>query len=236
SELENLVLTSLMVRLNCDTAWEKLLIPAFVFFFQKLYPFPRVNDPDQKLAAAAGGCMLVRKSALDAVGGVTRIQDAVIDDCALARLLKREGPVWLGLAGKTRSLRRYSRLGEIWDMVARTAYTQLRHSPALLIGSVAGMMLLYLMPVASLVTGLLTGDVAVALGSAVTLSLMTVCFLPTIQLYRLPLVWALTLPVAGLLYGLMTWSSGYRHWRGRGGGWKGRTYSRAGETGQQAHD
>ena len=236
SEHEGLVLTSLMVRLNCETVWEKLLIPAFVFFFQKRYPFPRVNNPKQQIAAAAGGCMLIRKSALDAVGGVTSIRDAIIDDCALARLLKKQGPIWLGLAEQTRPLRQYTYLHEIWDMVARTAYTQLNHSPVLLIGSVLGMIVLYLMPVVSLVCGLLAGDSAIALPAAFTLSLMTICFLPTIQLYRLPLTWALTLPVAGLLYGLMTWTSGYRHWRGRGAGWKGRTYSRTGDIGHQSHD
>ena len=233
---EGLVLASLMVRLNCETFWERLLIPAFVYFFQKLYPFRRVNDPRNRLAAAAGGCMLIRADVLRKIGGVSRIRNAIIDDCALARELKKEGPIWLGLASRTVSLRRYERLDEIWDMVARTAYTQLRYSPLMLAGSVVGMLWLYVLPPVALVVGALTHDRFAVSGGLSTLSLMLASYLPTLRLYGRPFWEAAGLPVAGLLYGLMTLSSGYRHWRGRGGGWKGRTYGSAGPAGGQGGD
>jgi hopene-associated glycosyltransferase HpnB len=231
AESESRVLVSLMVRLNCETFWEKLLIPAFVYYFQKLYPFRRVNDPANRTAAAAGGCMLADAAALRRAGGVERIRNAIIDDCALARELAKQGPVWLGLASRTVSLRRYDRLSEIWDMVARTAYTQLGYSPLMLAGSVIGMLWLYLLPPVALLAGLWAGDPAVAVSGGVALLLMCTSYLPVLRLYRQPAPLALTLPVAGLLYGLMTLSSGYRHWRGRGGGWKGRTYRAAGPSG-----
>ena len=131
AEVRRLDLVSLMARLHCASAWERLLIPAFVFFFQMLYPFRRVNDPARATAAAAGGCMLVRRAALAAAGGLDAIAGELIDDCALARALKPGGPIWLGLATESRSVRPYAGLGDIWDMVARSAYTQLRHSPML---------------------------------------------------------------------------------------------------------
>ncbi len=217
-------LVSLMVRLRTVHFWEKLLVPAFVFFFQKLYPFPRVNDPRNRAAAAAGGCMLVRRSALARIGGIGAIRDHVIDDCALAAAIKPGGPVWLGLARDSRSLRAYDGLGGIWHMVARTAFVQLQGSAWLLIGAVAGMALLYLAPPLGLVAGLFGGDApAVALG-ALGWAVMAFCYRPTLALYGRAGWEAAALPIAGLLYVAMTVDSARLGWAGRGAAWKGRTY------------
>ena len=226
AEAGDRVLVSLMVRLHCESGWEKLLIPAFVFFFQKLYPFPLVNDRRQRVAAAAGGCMLVRRDALDAAGGVRVVNDALIDDCALARALKRTGPIWLGLTDASRSGRPYRGLGGIWAMVARSAYTQLRHSPLLLAGTVVGMGLLYLVPPAAGIAGAVAGEPVISgLGLAVW-GLMATAYLPTLRIYRRPAPAAALLPVAALIYTLMTLGSALSHWRGEGGRWKGRTYTK----------
>lgn len=224
AETQNLDLVSLMVRLRCSSFWERLLIPAFVFFFQKLYPFPWVNDPARKMAGAAGGCMLVRRGALEAAGGIEAIKGRVIDDCALAALLKARGAIWLGLASRTASLRPYEGLGEIWRMVARTAFVQLNHSVLYLLGTLLGMVIMYLMPLVAMVYGGILEDTAIVSFGAVAYGLMAVAFAPTLRLYGLPGPWLLTLPVAGVLYTLMTLDSARRHWQGQGGAWKGRTY------------
>ena len=221
AEEGDLDLVSLMVRLRCETAWERLLIPAFVFFFQKLFPFPRVNDPDRPEAAAAGGCMLVRRAALERAGGIEAIRDRLIDDCALAAAIKPGGPIWLGLSGDVRSLRSYQRLGQIWTMVARTAYEQLRRSPLALAGTVIGMAVIYLVPPLAVVGG---DVVARACGLAAWL-LMAAAYRPTLRLYGLPPWHGLLLPVAAFFYSLMTIDSARRHWRGQGGAWKGRSYT-----------
>ncbi|MCW5774322.1 MAG: glycosyltransferase [Rhodospirillaceae bacterium] len=222
-------LVSLMVRLHCESFAERLLIPAFVFFFQKLYPFPAVNDSRRRLAGAAGGCMLVRRAALDRAGGVAAIKGALIDDCALAAALKRNGPIWLGLADTSTSLRRYPRIGEVWRMVARTAYTQLRHSPLLVAGTVLGMSLLYLVPPLALLLGLaLAAWPPAALGGG-ALALMLLAYLPTWRMYRGNDPLFVLLPFAALLYTCMTVDSARQHRRGRGGAWKGRTYPTPGE-------
>lgn len=220
AEAEHLDLVSLMVMLRADSGWERLLIPAFVFFFQKLYPFARVNNPARPEAAAAGGCLLVRRLALAEAGGIEAIKGQIIDDCALARLLKARGPIWLGLSTGSRSLRAYDALGDIWNMVARTAFVQLRRSPWLLAGTLLGMALLYLAP--PLAVGLGDG-LAAGLGAAAWAA-MAVAYWPTLRLYGLSPAWAAALPLAGVLYGLMTLSSAMRHWSGRGAGWKGRHY------------
>ncbi len=225
AEMENRDLVSLMVLLNCETPWERLLVPAFVFFFQKLFPFPWVNDPRRRTAAAAGGCMLVRRAALDAAGGIAAIRDRLIDDCSLAALLKAHGSIWLGLTGETVSLRRYDSLGEIWRMVARTAYEQLHHSLLMLLGTVLGMVLLYLVPPVATVWGIAVGNMELALAGGAAWLAMAVAFFPTLRLYGRAPWTGLILPVAGLLYTLMTVDSARRHLLGRGGGWKGRTYS-----------
>ncbi len=235
AETEGLDLVSLMVRLEHGGAWARLLIPAFVFFFQKLYPFPWVNEPGRKTAAAAGGCVLIRRATLGAIGGFERIRGALIDDVALARAVKA-GPeprrIWLGLTGRVRSLRPYRRLGDIWDMVARTAYTELDHSPARLAGTVAGMALLYLLPPLALLAAPVHQQIALAAGGAAAWAAMTVAFRPTLRLYGEPATLGLLLPMAGLLYTLMTLDSARRHWQGRGGRWKGRTLQPAGGTGR----
>lgn len=227
AERDGLDLVSLMARLRCDGFWERLLIPAFVFFFQKLYPFPWVNDRARTTAAAAGGCMLVRRSALRAIGGVETIRDRLIDDCALAARVKRQGAIWLGFAAGVKSLRRYDTLGDVWNMVARTAFEQLGNSSLALIGTVAALAVVYLAPPLAAVGVLGGGWPGVAAGLAVWWGMMPLAFAPTLRLYGLPAAWGLTLPLAALLYMVMTVSSAIRTWRGRGGAWKGRHYGTA---------
>jgi hopene-associated glycosyltransferase HpnB len=227
AETKKLDLVSLMVRLHCERPIERLLIPAFVFFFQKLYPFPAANSRRSHVAAAAGGCMLVRRRALERAGGLERISSELIDDCALAALLKPHGPIWIGLATDgTRSIRPYDGLKDIWAMVARTAYSQLDYSPLMLLATVLGMSVLYLVPIVALVWGLvIVAPLLAALGLA-PLLLMWIAYLPTWRLYR-RIGWAFfALPAAAVLYTLMTIDSAWRHLRGRGGGWKNRTYAR----------
>ncbi len=228
---DKLDLVSLMVLLRCDSFWEKLLIPAFVFFFQKLYPFPLVNQPHSRMAAAAGGCLLIRRQALTRIGGLQILRQALIDDCSLAIAVKRGDrdsstphPIWLGLTQTTRSLRPYDSLATIWTMVARTAYTQLNYSPLLLVGTVFGMTLVYLVAPIATFTGLLTANWLLFVAGLSGWILMTLAYWPTIRLYRLSPLWAIALPAIALLYNLMTIDSALRHGRGQGGAWKGRVY------------
>ena len=222
-------LVSLMVRLHCGDWIERLLIPAFVFFFQKLYPFPAVNDPESRVAGAAGGSMLVRTVALERAGGVASIRGALIDDCALAARIKPSGPIWLGLAERSRSLRPYVGMAGIWRMVSRTAFTQLRHSPVRLLGAVAGMALVYLAPPVVLLAGLVYGDLGSAFIAGLALTSMWIAYWPTYRLYAGRggvFDWQfLALPLAAILYTAMSVDSALNHWRGRGGGWKGRTFA-----------
>jgi hopene-associated glycosyltransferase HpnB len=227
-------LVSQMALLRCETGWERWIVPAFVYFFAQLYPFRRVGRPRARTAAAAGGCMLVRRQTLAAAGGLERIAGARIDDVALARLLKR-GPVrarcWLGFTTSVHSRRPYPGLGGLWDMVARSAYTQLRYSPILLAGTVAGLGWLYLLPPVATLGGLAAAGGHPA-GPAVWWwwagaglagwALMTLSYLPVLRLYRLSPLRAPCLPVIALLYTAMTVDSARRHRRGRGGEWKGR--------------
>ena len=226
------VLVSQMALLRTDTAVERLLIPAFVYFFAMLYPFRRVNRPGGRTAAAAGGCMLVDRSALQAAGGLEPIKGARIDDVALGGLLKRGGGAcWLGFTTDVVSNREYGSVAEIWDMVARSAYTQLRYSPVALAGTVLGMAWLYLLPVASALAGvvLLAGGhrpaeaAWLAAAGLAAWATMAVSYLPVLRLSRLSPAWAPCLPAIGLLYTAMTISSAMRHRAGRGGEWKGRT-------------
>lgn len=225
-EAEDLALVSLMARLDMRGLWGGLLIPAFVFFFQKLYPFPRVNRPGHWCAAAAGGCVLVRREALRTIGGIEAIRDALIDDCALAIAVKRTGRrIWLGLADdEVVSLRDNRSFASIWTMVARTAFTQLRHSALLLVGAVAGMTLLYLAPAGLIVAGITAGDVEMTLAGLTASGLMASAYRPTLRHYGRPAWQAVLLPVAAGLYTGMTVGSALRHWQGKGGLWKGRTY------------
>jgi hopene-associated glycosyltransferase HpnB len=226
AEGDGLDLVSLMVLLRCRGFWERLLIPAFVFFFQKLYPFSWVNDPRQPTAAAAGGCMLVRRHALRAIGGVETIRGRLIDDCALAAVIKKRGAIWLGLTDEVESRRSYETLGEVWTMVSRTAFEQLRHSLPALIGACLTMSVTYLVPPLAAM-GVLGGGAGMALGVVAWAGLMPLAYRPTLRLYQLPAAWALALPLAALLYTLMTLTSAVRHWRGEGGAWKGRHYGQA---------
>jgi hopene-associated glycosyltransferase HpnB len=215
-------LVSLMARLSTDTFWERAIVPAFVYYFAQLYPFPRVNGPG-RTAAAAGGCVLVRRSALVAAGGLERIRGALIDDVALARLIKRGGRIWLGLSTSVRSMRPYPRLADLWDMVARSAYTQLRYSPLLLTGTVVGLLVLYAVPPVVGIVGLATGQWLAAILGLAGWAIMAGSYLPMLRRYQLSWVWAPLLPLVALLYAGMTVDSAWRHWRGRGGAWKGRT-------------
>jgi hopene-associated glycosyltransferase HpnB len=233
AEKENLALTSLMVLLRCDSFWEKFLIPAFVFFFQKLYPFPWVNNPQNKMAAAAGGCILIRRDRLEEIGSIPSLREALIDDCTLAQKIKGlstpDNPraIWLGLTEKTKSLRPYDSLDTIWNMIARTAYTQLNYSPLLLLGTVLGMSLVYLAAPVILLLGFYLESRNLMIMTSLTWFLMAIAYLPTLRLYKLSPLWSLSLPIIALFYNLMTIDSALRHWRGKGGGWKGRVYSQS---------
>lgn len=234
AQQEDLDLVSLMVRLRCESFWEKLLIPAFVFFFQKLNPFPWVNDPTKPTAAAAGGCILMTREALTRIGGIEVVRDALIDDCALAQAVKSRRftlspsspKIWLGLTNSTQSLRPYPSLSTIWDMVARTAFTQLNYSLGLLIVTVIGMILVYIVPPVCAIFGLLSGNWLVAIAALSTWLVMAYAYLPTIRFYGCSPALALCLPGIAFLYTLMTVDSAVRHWQKRGGTWKGRVYSK----------
>ncbi len=231
-------MVSQMALLRTVTRWERMLVPAFVYFFAQLYPFRRVADPRSRTAAAAGGCMLVQAGVLAAAGGLAEIRDARIDDVALGRLIKQTGArCWLGLSTDVVSVRPYGRLADIWDMVARSAYTQLRYSPVALAGTLVSLAWLYLLPplagiagVAALAAGASTGLSAwlAAAGLAGWL-VMTVTYAPMLRFYRLSALRAGTLPLVAGLYAAMTADSARRHWAGRGGAWKGRMIQPAGE-------
>lgn len=225
AEADRLDLVSLMVRLDDRGFWGGLLVPAFVFFFQMLYPFPWVNDPRARTAAAAGGCVLVRREALERAGGIEAIRGALIDDCTLAAAVKRTGGrIWLGLADSARSLRGNGGLTGVWNMVARTAYTQLHYSPLLLAGTLLGMAFTFLVPpLLALALPLHGNGWAAAAGLAAWIG-MGVAYSPTLRLYGRSSLFGLLLPMVAALYSLMTVASAVRHWRGRGGQWKGRVY------------
>lgn len=222
------VLTSLMVKLRCSSPAEKALVPAFIFFFQKLYPFTWVNDGKRKVAAAAGGCMLVRREALAAAGGLEAIRDALIDDCALAALLKRRGPIWLGLTERVVSLRPYPAFSDIRRMVTRSAYAELRYSPLRLAGAIAGMAVTYLGPP---LLALFADGPGRAMGIAAW-AVMAFAYWPTLRAYGRSPAWGLALPLIAAIYTGFTVESAIQHWRGRGGAWKGRfqAHGSAGES------
>ena len=217
-------LVSLMVKLRTDSFWERVLIPAFVFFFAKLYPFRAVNNPNRTIGAAAGGCSLIRWTALEKMGGIGTIRGALIDDCTLGQALKRNGKIWLGLTTDTLSLRPYDSLASIWAMVSRSAYAQLNYSPLLLIGTVFGMAIVYGMPIVGLGFGWMQRDGLVFSMALLTYGLMTLAYLPIVRFYQQPMWMSLGLPGIAALYLLMTLDSARQSMQGKGGAWKGRVY------------
>lgn len=231
-QTRELDLVSLMARLRTETAAERAIVPAFVYSFAQLYPFARVNRPTSRTAAAAGGCMLVRRDALVQAGGLEQIAAARIDDVALGRLLKRgreRGRTWLGLTTQVRSVRPYPRFADLWDMIARSAYTQLRYSPLLLAGTLIGLLLMYAVPpvigLVFLAIAIADGGTSAAIAAGAGLAawaLLSASYLPTLRLYRLRSWRAPLLPAVMMLYGAMTFDSARRHYRGSGGRWKGR--------------
>jgi hopene-associated glycosyltransferase HpnB len=236
AERDERALVSQMALLRARTAWERVIVPAFVYFFAQLYPFRRVNDPASRTAAGAGGCMLIRKTALDKAGGLEPVRGALIDDVALATLLKRDGNrCWLGLTTQVASIRPYPRVADLWHMIARSAYTQLRYSPVLLAGTILGLGVLYAVPPAAAIawlaaaaTGGGTGAPAVIAGVAglAGWALMTISYLPMLRLYRLSPLRAPTLPLIALLYAAMAADSARRHYGGRAVSWRGRAADR----------
>ncbi|MDG9706757.1 glycosyltransferase [Streptomyces sp. DH10] len=218
---------SQMARLRVESMWERFVVPAFVYFFAQLYPFRRIGKEGTRTVAAAGGCVLLRTEAAERARIPDAIRHAVIDDVALARAVKRSGGrVWLGLADRVDSVRPYPRLGDLWRMVSRSAYAQLRHSPLLLAGTVAGLTLVYLVPPAAVVLGLVAGNAAAAVVGGSAWLVMTGTYVPMLRYYRQPLWLAPLLPFTAFLYLLMTVDSAVRHYQGRGAAWKGRTYAR----------
>lgn len=231
AERERLDLVSVMALLRVDTWWDRLLIPAFVYFFAKLYPFRFVNDSRRRNAGAAGGCVLVRWTALQSAGGLAAMRSALIDDCSLGRLVKRSGGhIWLGFSSGVRSIRGYGSLASVWDMVARSAYDQLGYSPLLLVATVLGMAFLYALGPAACIGGAMAAalgmrDALLPMGlGAAAWTLMAASFVPLLRHHGVRSRLAPLLPLAAILYTTMTLSSAWRHVRGCGGAWKGRTY------------
>ncbi|MGW4322391.1 glycosyltransferase [Streptomyces sp. NPDC004684] len=218
---------SQMARLRVESLWERLVVPAFVYFFAQLYPFRWIGRRGGRTAAAAGGCVLLRAETAERARIPDAIRHAVIDDVALARAVKGGGGhIWLGLADRVDSVRPYPRLHDLWRMVSRSAYAQLRHNPLLLAGTVAGLALVYLAPPVALVAGLAAGGAAAALAGGAAWLVMTATYVPMLRYYRQPLWLAPLLPFTAFLYLLMTVDSAVQHYRGRGAAWKGRTYAR----------
>jgi hopene-associated glycosyltransferase HpnB len=222
-------LVSQMALLRTATRWERVVVPAFVYFFAQLYPFRRVNVPGSRTAAAAGGCMLVRRGALERSGGVAPIRGALIDDVAMGRMIKAQrGRCWLGLSRQVVSVRPYPELADLWQMVARSAYTQLNYSAPLLVATLIGLLFLYALPPVAAITGLAAGlrPAAAALAAGAGLAgwaLMALSYLPMLRLYRLSPLRAPGLPLIALLYAAMTADSARRHYAGAGAQWRGRT-------------
>ncbi|MEJ8668122.1 glycosyltransferase [Streptomyces sp. MS1.AVA.1] len=218
---------SQMARLRVESLWERLVVPAFVYFFAQLYPFRRIGKKGTRTAAAAGGCVLLRAETADRARIPDAIRHAVIDDVALARAVKGGGGhIWLGLAERVDSVRPYPRLRDLWRMVSRSAYAQLRHNPLLLAGTVAGLALVYLVPPVAVIAGPAGGDTVTAVVGGLAWLVMTGTYVPMLRYYRQPLWLAPLLPFTAFLYLLMTIDSAVQHYRGRGAAWKGRTYAR----------
>jgi hopene-associated glycosyltransferase HpnB len=220
AEQDGFDLVSLMVLLRTESFAEKALIPAFVFFFLMLYPPSWIESPRHRTAGAAGGCIVIRREALERIGGIETIRGELIDDCALARAVKQSGGrVWLGLTRDTRSIREYGGFGEIWRMISRTAFTQLKYSPLLLCATLVGLAVTFLFPP---LLALTFRPVAGTIGAAAWLAL-SIAYAPMLRFYRRSLLWAPTLPLIALFYAGATIDSAIRYWIGRGGAWKGRS-------------
>ncbi|MBS0420373.1 MAG: glycosyltransferase [Proteobacteria bacterium] len=213
-------LVSEMVRLNCTSLAERALVPAFVYFFQMLYPFASVNNPRAKVAGAAGGTVLVRSDSLAGIGGIEAIKSALIDDCTLAKAIKGVGPIYLGHSGLARSVRPYPHFADIWNMIARTAFTQLRYSAPLLLLTLVGLTIVWLVPVGALVFG--TGWIRASGAAACVLAAAS--YVPTLLRYERSPLWAAALPLIALFYMAATVGSAVKHWFGRGSQWKNRAY------------
>ncbi len=213
-------LTSLMAKLRCESLAERSHVPAFIYFFQMLFPFPWVCRSDSKVAAAAGGCMLVRADALANVGGIASIRNALIDDCSLAAKLKATGPIWLGLTDRVCSIRPYNTLADVRQMISRSAYAQLRYSPLLLAATTAGMAVTFIIPA---MIAIFAAGVPRYLGLLAWL-MMTLSFVPTLRFYRISPLWSIALPGIAALYLYYTLNSAYQYLRRRGGHWKGRVH------------
>jgi hopene-associated glycosyltransferase HpnB len=226
AERHGLAQVSLMAELSCASTAERFLIPAFVYFFQMLYPFAWVANREHRTAAAAGGCTLVRRDALQRAGGIAAIRAEIIDDCALARRLKEQGPIWLGLTRRASSLRPYGGFSKIGRMISRSAYAQLGYSPLALVGTVAAMLLVYIAPP---LLALLADGAARWAGLSAWL-VMAITFQPMLRFYRRSPLWGLALPAIGAVYAFFTVQSAIEFWRGRGGLWKGRVQAMAGDT------
>ena len=218
AETDQLAMASIMVKLRCESFAERFLIPAFIFFFQMLYPFSWVARSDRSTAAAAGGCILARWRALRDAGGIDAVRGSLIDDCAVGALLKRRGPVWLGYSRDVRSVRASEHIAEVGQMISRSAYAQLKYSPLLLAGTLIGMALVYLAPVVIAITG----PAVPRLFALAAWALMAFAFQPTLRYYDRSPLWGIFLPVIALAYLFYTMNSAYQFYRGRGGMWKGR--------------
>lgn len=218
------VLVSLMARLRCDSMAERALIPAFVWFFAMLYPFAAVNRRGGGVGAAAGGCMLADRMALERAGGIAAVRSALIDDCAFGALMKRQGAVWLGLTDRSVSIREYRTWGSVAAMISRSAYAQLGYSPFLLAGTLVGLALVYAVP--PLLA--LFGHGYARAAAAISWGLMTIAFQPMLRFYRRSPLWGVALPLIALFYAGCTFASALAHWRGRGGMWKGRAQAAIG--------
>jgi hopene-associated glycosyltransferase HpnB len=217
-------MVSEMVRLNCESLAERALIPAFVYFFQMLYPFGRVNDPLAATAAAAGGVVLIRREALGRIGGLAALHEALIDDVTLARHVKRGGAIYLGHSGLAQSIRPYPAFGDIRGMIARTAFTQLRYSWGLLALTIAGLALVWLVPPLAV----LFGDGAARLFGLIAYAIAVLTYQPTLRRYHRGWYWGLALPLIALVYMEATVASAWRYWRGTGAAWKNRAYGAGG--------
>jgi hopene-associated glycosyltransferase HpnB len=236
AEADDRQLLSQMVLLRTATAWEKHIVPAFVYFFAQLYPFRRASDPRSKIAAGAGGCQLIKRAALAKAGGLEPIKGALIDDVALATLLKRNGNrIWLGLTTEIASARPYPKLADLWQMIARSAYYQLRYNPLLLAGTIVGLLFIYLVPPAGVIAGLIATAAGDAGGASLALweglaawFLMAFTYWPMLRLYRLSALRAPTLPLIALLYAAMTVDSARRHYAGRAIAWRAPAENRSG--------